>query len=348
MPTRHLLPDTVPFVAGTTWVKAAVSCGFNIEPLLREAGVADALGSDLMPPIRPQALLDLMRACTAAAAPAHYFPLVAGELFAFEHLPALETFLATSSTPRQALSALGWVSTALPLLSLRLEEDGGPDAPGSAALVVVFGDAQIAPEAVALNVEMALAGIHKFARLLLGGVPPGCSVQLRHDPGEHRALFERTFGLPVQVAQPRNAALFPRHLLDLPLRGALPALHQRAQALVQRELPPDAESDLIASMEYRLMREPALLGQPLSQMAARLALHPRTLQRRLTEAGLSYSELRARCRRRLAEQDLSESAVDIEVLSERLGFSDRHSFTRAFKRWTGLSPSEWRRRARGS
>ncbi len=341
MASSQPLPESVPFVAPTTWVKAAVHCRFNIEPLFRAAGVGDALGGGLMPRIHPRTLSELMHACVKAARPDFHFPLVAGEMFAFDHLPALETFLTTSPTLRQALAGLAWVSRALPLMQIRLEEAGD-----TAALVVDYGHPDLSPEDVAHSIEMALAGIHKFSRLMLGEVPPGCSAQLRHDPGpELHALFERTFGLPVSVSQPRNAALFPRHLLDLPLRGAMPALNQQAQAIVQRTLPPVPEAGVIEQIEHGLMGDAALLSISMEDMAARLKLHPRTLQRRLNEAGLSYSDLRSRCRQRLAEAALRDSG-DIEALSERLGFSDRHSFTRAFKRWTGCTPTEWRRRER--
>ena len=172
MPSSYPLPETVPFVAPTTWVKAAIRCRFNIEPLFRAAGVSGTLDGGLMPRVRPQALDELMRACVEAAKPDFHFPLVAGELFAFDHLPALETFLTTSTTPRQALAGLGWVSLALPLMNMRLEEEGD-----TAALVVEYGDPHAPPADNAYSIEMALAGIHKFSRLVLGEIPPGCSVQ---------------------------------------------------------------------------------------------------------------------------------------------------------------------------
>lgn len=342
MPSSYSMPETVPFVAPTTWVKAAIRCRFNIEPLFRAAGVTATMEGGLMPRVRPQALNELMRACVEAARPDFHFPLVAGEMFAFDHLPALETFLTTSTTPRQALAGLGWVSLALPLMSMRLEEEGD-----MAALVVEYGDPHAPPEENAYSIEMALAGIHKFSRLVLGEIPPGCSAQMRHDPGkEMRELFEASSGVAVLANQPRNAVRFPRQLLDVTLHGAMPALNQQAQAIVQRTLPPVPEAGVIEQIEHGLMRDAALLAVSMEEMAARLKLHPRTLQRRLNEAGLSWSDLRARCRQRLAEEGLREGG-DIEALSERLGFSDRHSFTRAFKRWTGLTPSEWRRRERG-
>ncbi len=333
--------QTVPFVAATSWVKAAVHCRLNVEPLFAAAGVADALGSGLSPQIEPARLARLMEACVAEAAPGFRFPLVAGEMFAFDHLPALETFLTTSTTLRQSLSALGWVSKSLPLLDLRLVDEDDE----TVALLMAPSAVRFEPPASGYFIEMAAAGIYKFAHLLLGDAAQGEYLDLRHDPGEHTALYERVFGLPIRVNRARNAVVFRRSLLDAPLLGALPGLNQKAQAIVEQHLPmsPDDTVPVADAIEHWLMREPALLAAPLDDMAARLHLHPRTLQRQLRHAGLAYSDLRARCRQRLAEQSLRQASLDIEALSEQLGFSDRHSFTRAFKRWTGLTPSAWQR-----
>jgi AraC-like DNA-binding protein len=337
--------QTVSFVAATSWVKAAVHCRLNVEPLFAAAGVAEALGSGLAPQIEPSALARLMEACVAEAAPGFRFPLVAGEMFAFDHLPALETFLTTSNTLRQSLSALGWVSTALPLLDLRLADEDED----SVALLMAPSTVQFASPAAGYFTEMAAAGIHKFAHLLLGDAAQGEYLDLRHDPGEHTALYERVFGLPIRVNQPRNAVVFKRSLLDAPLLGALPGLNQKAQAIVEQNLPaaPSGTVPVAQAVEHWLMREPALLASALDDVAARLHLHPRTLQRQLRQAGMAYSVLRERCRQRLAEESLRQAALDIESLSEQLGFSDRHSFTRAFKRWTGQTPSAWQRQQRG-
>ena len=78
-------------------------------------------------------------------------------------------------------------------------------------------------------------------------------------------------------------------------------------------------------------------------MAARLELHPRTLQRRLQAEGQLFADIQARCRFELAVTSLKTGQQNIEELSDMLGFADRHSFTRAFRRWTGLAPTEFRR-----
>lgn len=86
-------------------------------------------------------------------------------------------------------------------------------------------------------------------------------------------------------------------------------------------------------------------GTPsIESVASSLGLSPRTLARRLDAQGMSYRELRDEARRRLAVKHLLEG-VSIDEIAIRLGFSEGSSFHRAFKRWTGLTPSEYRRQA---
>lgn len=330
--------DTVPFVGTTTWVKAAMHCRFNIAPLFKAAGL-DTAGP--APQIRAEALVGLMRDCVAAAAPTMHFPLVVGELFAFDRLPELDTFVATSPTLRHALPALDWVRLLVPALHLRIEENGP-----QAALVVNVSLPTDDEQIRGCFVECVFATINRIARLALGDAARAEGVYLRHDPGPARAACERQFKVPVYVRQPRNALVFPTRMLDMPLPGAMPGLHEQAQSAIAQQLPATGHDSLVGAIEHALMGSPALLGQGIERMAERFKLHPRTLQRRLREEGQIFADIQSRCRFQLAVNALKAESTDIETLSERLGFADRHSFTRAFKRWTGLTPSEFRQRER--
>ena len=332
--------DTLPFVGTTTWVKAAMHCRFNIAPLFKAAGL-DTQGP--APQIRTEALVGLMRDCVAAAAPPLHFPLVVGELFAFDRLPELDTFVATSPTLRHALPALDWVRLLLPTLHLRIEESG----PQAALLV----EADLPTDDERLKgffVECVFATINRIARLALGDTALAEGLYLRHDPGAALAACERQFKVPVHIKQARNALVFPTRMLDTPLPGAMPGLHEQAQSAIAQQLPAPAGDTLVGAIEHALMASPALLGQGIERMAERFKLHPRTLQRRLRDEGQVFADIQSRCRFQLAVNALKAEATDIETLSERLGFADRHSFTRAFKRWTGLTPSEFRQRERGT
>ncbi len=83
----------------------------------------------------------------------------------------------------------------------------------------------------------------------------------------------------------------------------------------------------------------------LPSVARRAGASERTLQRRLSEAGVSFAELLDQTRRSLAESYLQQADVAIGEVSFLLGYSEQSAFSRAFKRWTGASPASFRRAA---
>ncbi len=85
-------------------------------------------------------------------------------------------------------------------------------------------------------------------------------------------------------------------------------------------------------------------GHPrIDQTARRLGIPVRTLQRRMREAGLSYRELVADVRFQAARRRLDDRKSHLRVVATRLGFADASSFSRAFRRWSGVSPRDFRR-----
>jgi AraC-like DNA-binding protein len=82
----------------------------------------------------------------------------------------------------------------------------------------------------------------------------------------------------------------------------------------------------------------------LEDVAKELGLGARTLQRRLTDAGLSFQQLVEDTRRELARHFLKQRAVELNETAFLLGFEDANSFFRAFQIWEGISPGEWRAR----
>jgi AraC-like DNA-binding protein len=327
--------DLVPFVAANAWIKAATHCRFNIDPLFKAAGVS--LNAHNVSVMRKSAMLTLMQACVAHAAPQNHFPLVMGELFAFDHLPALETFLATSPTLRHALPALQWAGMSIDTLSLQVHEHGD-----TSELVLDINMPSASPRDRGYFVEAVFAAISKIVRLALGHTDLIAHIDMRHQPSPLFMSLTTSFPAPIRPLQARDAAVFATRLLDMPLPGASPGLHQHAQAMMSQQFPLDQEG-LITQIERSFRQTPALLGQGIERMADRLGMHPRTLQRHLQRQAQPYTLIQARSRQELAQSALQARQCDIEALSEQLGFADRHSFTRAFKRWTGLSPSAYRR-----
>ena len=348
-PPLHLEP--IPFITLPNWVKAASQCGFNIEPVFREVGIEMDLIHLESATVSAPLLQKVMEACVARTRdqPQH-FPFVLGETFAFDYLPDIDTFLATSPTLRDGLRVFDWVRELInPLIQVRLTE-----VDDEAQLVLDLAPSG-EPVPYPYFSETTFASIAKFGRRLLGSDVPFHRLAFQHARPPHVAAYDAYFRVPVLFEQPQQLLAFKRALLDQPLEGAFPALHRQARYRIEQrlaQLPPKASHDaapspgLVAAIEQAFAAQPALLGQGIDRMAAVLGLHPRTLQRRLQDEQQRYAELQDRARFRLAVRWLEDGTQDIETISERLGFSDRRSFTRAFTRWAGTSPSAFRGKER--
>ncbi len=338
---RHPLTATsselVAFPCANAWVRAAALCHINLPPMLDQAGLCiDMQGKHH---IRRDGLVEMMMRCVGQAAPTHHFPLVLGECHGFDTLPAIETFLATSPTVREAMPALNWTSQMIPGLHMHLIE-GGIESAIVIEVEQLDGDP---PKAAGYFAEASLASLNKFSRMLLGGRNMATRVEVEHDPGPLRSVCEMLLGVPVRTRQSRNAAVFPTAMLDMRLPGALPDLHRQLQGVIEQSLPAPRFTTLAERIEALFRQQPKWMGQGIRNVAEHLGLHPRTLQRRLKDEGQVYGDIQTRSRYEHAVTQLKVGQVDIDTLSETLGFTDRNSFTRAFKQWTGMAPRDFRR-----
>lgn len=96
---------------------------------------------------------------------------------------------------------------------------------------------------------------------------------------------------------------------------------------------------------YFVLR-PMIVSQhcSLEALGKALSLHPRTLNRRFRDHGTSYRELVGKIRFEVARQLLMNTSMSIIKISTTLGYADPSVFTRAFRRWSGIPPSDWRMR----
>lgn len=202
-------------------------------------------------------------------------------------------------------------------------------------------DGELTPEAIdafsALIVRMCrgLLGRRDFSPRLL---------RLQRAAPHNRAAFERLFRAPIQFSAGENAVYLDNHVLDLPLEGANPELARHNDEIVQRYLARLHKDDVVTRVRTALT-ELLPTGEPsAAAVAAKLHMSPRSLQRRLAETGNSYNAVLLDTRHQLAQRYLRDLNLSIGEIAFMLGFGDMSSFTRAFKRWAGCSPSEFRAR----
>lgn len=118
-----------------------------------------------------------------------------------------------------------------------------------------------------------------------------------------------------------------------------------AQALTQCEQESaltETDNDIARQVRAHLVLGKNGYPSP-EQLAVNLCLTPRTLRRRLHEQGQSYRQMLDDVRLRDSCHLLANSEMEIQTVSELLGFTDPANFTRAFKNWTGMAPHQWRR-----
>lgn len=338
MSATPLHNEPIPFITLPNWVKAATVCGFNIEPIFARLGIQTDLLHLEEATISPPLLGQVMEACVSASRSQH-FPFVLGETFAFDYLPDIGTYLATSPTLRDAIRVFDWVRELInPMINFRLEEQA------DIAALVLVGDGAVTGQD-RFFIESIFASVAKFGRMLAGDLEQFSRLRFRYAAPAYVAAYEAYFRIPVFFEQPVNALELPRERLDAPLEGGFVKLHEQAEqrvAQVLAQLP--RRTGLVAAVEAALEQDQELLGCGIEDIAKHLGLHPRTLQRRLRDEGEAFGALLDRVRYRLALRALQEPELDLETISERLGFSDRRSFTRAFTRWSGVSPSSFRHR----
>jgi len=144
----------------------------------------------------------------------------------------------------------------------------------------------------------------------------------------------------VRFGQPANRILFATATLSLPIVSADPAATQLAREQCERELLALGDGSPVVGRLRALLRDGVSLSSP--EAAKRLSMSSRTLKRRLTEQGTTFSELLDDARRQKALVLLEDRRLTVDQMAAQLGYSDAANFTRAFRRWTGKSPGEAR------
>ena len=332
----------IPFLTLPNWIRAAARCGFHIDPLFERFNIKPDLINLEQSTVSLSALDALMLASVEAcrqSSPSLHFPFVLGETFSFEYLPEIETYISTSSNLREASKALVWVRELInPHLDIRLAEEG------RLAHMYISAEQDSAVNNSVYFAESVLPSVLRFARLLLGDKAQFRLLRFRHAAPDYAEKYADYFHLPIAFNQDYDGIEFDRELLDLPLQGAFPSLHEQAEFLVEKRLAQQPNRHGLAERVTSLLtQQPELLRNGITACAAALGLHPRSLQRRLRAESTHFGQLLDELRFRSAVVALQSGDHDLEALSEQLGFADRRSLTRAFKRWSGLSPSQYRK-----
>lgn len=196
--------------------------------------------------------------------------------------------------------------------------------------------------------EFNLSALLSFVRWITGLPLTPLRLDLIYpEPADTREQ-RRLFGCPLRYGQSEYRLLIPAAWASQPLIQPDPAMRALMDRLAERRLQQLAQADdPVARARAQIARQLSEGVPELGRVAAQLRLSPRSLQRLLQEQGLSYSQLVEAVRRELAERYLAEPGLDLTDLAFLLGYSEQSAFQRAYKRWTGRTPGEYRRQLAG-
>jgi AraC-like DNA-binding protein len=169
------------------------------------------------------------------------------------------------------------------------------------------------------------------------------AVRFPHPATTRTAALERYFGAPVLHEEGETSIEMPTEILARPLPNADPVLggylRKQADLLVERVAGPRAVSRECA----RRIAERLGQGEPSqTSIAKQMGMSERTLQRRLQAEGTSFNELLDESRRTIAFSYLADRKLAAYEVSFLLGYAEPATFFRAFKRWTGQTPQQYR------
>jgi len=189
----------------------------------------------------------------------------------------------------------------------------------------------------------ALVGAYlRMCRSLSGRDHSPLLIELRRPRPAVVDDFHRLLRAPLVFGAEHNRLIFDGASLERPLDGGNPELARHNDAIAIKYLARIERNNIEARVREVLTRR--LEGSEPSQeeVAELLNVSPRTLQRKLGDAGTTFKEILDETRQALALAYLTDPDRSVGDITYLLGFSCGSSFTRAFRRWTGQSPSDWR------
>jgi AraC-like DNA-binding protein len=156
--------------------------------------------------------------------------------------------------------------------------------------------------------------------------------------------YERVFGSRLRFSAPHYELVFPSAFLDARPRNRDARLGSVLEEHVTSLLDAVPPADFVTSVRIALQARFSEGDASLEAVARALHLSARTLRRRLGDHKTSFREQLEELRADLGRTRVADASRPLKAIAAELGFSDQSTFQRAFKRWTGLTPAQYRDR----
>jgi AraC-like DNA-binding protein len=211
--------------------------------------------------------------------------------------------------------------------------------------LAVVMDAVTAGLRVSAQVDLSMAVFMHMCRLNYGDDLVPLEVRFIHTAPSCSRRYTQVFKAPVHFSAEEDSLLLPADAADRFLTGANPHLARLNDQVMIDYLAKLDKEDIIQRTKAMIIDRLPSGDISQKQVAPALNMSPRSLQRRLKSLGTTFSALLDETRRNLAQSYISDVETDLTEIAFLLGFSEHSAFSRAFKRWTGITPSELRQRS---
>ena len=314
--------------------------GLDPAPVLADAGIDAAILSNPQAEIDGQAELRVQQAFAAATRHIPGLWMRTGLRYRVMSYGPLGLAVLAASHVAEGLEVLGaFQALTFSLMYYAVEvQDGSP--------IALQADDSLAPETLREFLqERALGSVTMFLNDMQPPRFPIVRIEsvLNRPPGWQAC--DALLGVPVVFRAPKTRWVFAEGAGALPLPMASPLLEETYRSLCAKLVAAAPQSGEFLARLYEIMVR-AGRGFPNAPAAAQqLGISERTLHRRLVERGTSYGEVLDKVRYQRARELLEKSTLPIDRIGEMLGFAETASLSRAFKRWSGMPPTRFRREA---
>lgn len=308
--------------------------GVSSQPVLREVGL---IPEDFEDPERSATFADLDRLLTACVRHSRcsHFGLLLGETIRLESYGIAGRLARNAPTVGRALQDLATF--------FALQDSGGTThvAVRDGVASMGYGIHATGMRNADQIYDLAVVAMRNAMRQLCGADWQPDTILLPRSRPSDLSPYRDVLQAPLRFDAMQAALLFPARWLERPIAGADSLLHKLLADQASRDR--SQLDPLLHNEVHRVVRELLVSGElSRSAVARRLGMHPRTLVRRLGSSGTTYRELLDDSRAQTARQLLHDTRSSVARIAASLGYSDPTVFTRAFRRWTGLTPREFR------
>jgi AraC-like DNA-binding protein len=309
-------------------------CGLDIDFLLASAGIEVSSASNAVMCLSMDALAKLYRTGNARAH--RPFPFVLGENYKFDNLPEIKAFLSCVSSIEDMLWLLDFVPCLIhPDMATRYEFRR------KRCHIFLELKTTATPERELAGLVETLFVVLQQQFRTITNKRIEMEFLFKHQPLVDLFYYEQQFGYQMAFNAQENSLIIAEEHVRYRGHVVSTVLQAQTHLLAEKRLREIQRAHGITVAASTVLRQKPDIS--ISDLAISLGIQSRTLQRKFRDENTSFNQLQRHAKLNLSKEMLTDLHLDIDIIALKLGYSDRKSFSKAFTKWQGMAPSQFRR-----